>query len=208
MSLTIFVQGIGLGLSMIMPIGLQNAYMLNQGIKKDHHIMTATVFSILDVLFISLGIFGGGALLSKNTTILQGITIAGILFVCYYGLLSLRSALFPSQSQQEHQEASSRGRKAVLLGALAVTLLNPHLYLDTLVILGSIGGQFEGADRTSFALGTICASFIWFYTLSFTAAKMSSILSKPKVQRGIDVGVALFMFGIAFFLYQSLVQLN
>ncbi|MCV5246912.1 LysE family transporter, partial [Escherichia coli] len=77
--------------------------------------------------------------------------------------------------------------RTVILGALAVTVLNPHLYLDTVVILGSIGGQFEGHDRIAFALGTIMASFVWFYTLSMGAAKLGPTLSKPKVKKGIDI---------------------
>ncbi|EJG1899129.1 LysE family transporter, partial [Vibrio parahaemolyticus] len=98
-----------------------------------------------------------------------------------------------------------RGRRTVILGALAVTVLNPHLYLDTVVILGSIGGQFEGHDRIAFALGTIMASFVWFYTLSMGAAKLGPTLSKPKVKKGIDIAVALMMFTIAYVLASELI---
>ncbi|MDW1502311.1 LysE/ArgO family amino acid transporter, partial [Vibrio sp. YT-19(2023)] len=86
-----------------------------------------------------------------------------------------------------------------------VTVLNPHLYLDTVVILGSIGGQFEGHDRIAFALGTIMASFVWFYTLSMGAAKLGPTLSKPKVKKGIDIAVALMMFTIAYVLASELI---
>ncbi|MEF1190718.1 LysE family transporter, partial [Vibrio parahaemolyticus] len=99
----------------------------------------------------------------------------------------------------------ARGRRTVILGALAVTVLNPHLYLDTVVILGSIGGQFEGHDRIAFALGTIMASFVWFYTLSMGAAKLGPTLSKPKVKKGIDIAVALMMFTIAYVLASELI---
>ncbi|WP_261815993.1 LysE/ArgO family amino acid transporter [Vibrio gallicus] len=199
MSVTIFAQGVGLGLSMIAPIGVQNAYVLNQGIKRNHHIAIATVCSFLDVLFISLGIFGGGALLAKYPMLLAAITIAGIAFVAYYGLLSFKSALNPSTTQQAN-ETSKRGLKAAIFGAMAVTLFNPHLYLDTVVILGSLGGQFQGDERMSFAVGTISASFIWFYGISLGAAKLSPILAKPKVQQGIDLVVGIFMLTIAYYL--------
>lgn len=92
------------------------------------------------------------------------------------------------------------------MGALAVTVLNPHLYLDTVVILGSIGGQYEGNDRIAFAIGTILASFAWFYSLSMGAAKLGPTLSKPKVKKGIDIGVAAMMFTIAFILAKGLWQ--
>ncbi|MDF5377571.1 LysE family transporter, partial [Vibrio parahaemolyticus] len=94
----------------------------------------------------------------------------------------------------------------VILGALAVTVLNPHLYLDTVVILGSIGGQFEGHDRIAFALGTIMASFVWFYTLSIGAAKLGPTLSKPKVKKTIDIAIAMMMFTIAYILASELID--
>nr|WP_275658464.1 LysE/ArgO family amino acid transporter [Vibrio diabolicus] len=191
---------------MIIPIGAQNAYVLNQGIKRNHHLTTATICSILDMIFISLGIFGGGAILSQNEILLTSVTLGGIAFLSFYGLLSLKSA-FKSDSESESKgEVVARGRRTVILGALAVTVLNPHLYLDTVVILGSIGGQFEGHDRIAFALGTMMASFVWFYTLSIGAAKLGPTLSKPRVKRGIDIAVAVMMFTIAYILASELIE--
>ena len=204
MSIWALLQGFGLGASMIIPIGAQNAYVLNQGIKRNHHLTTATICSILDTLFISLGIFGGGALLSSNETLLISVTVGGVLFLLFYGSLSLSSALRSAQEQEQRKQVLARGRRAVILGALAVTVLNPHMYLDTVVILGSIGGQFEGSDRIAFAIGTIMASFVWFYTLSIGAAKLGPTLSKPKVKRGIDLAVAAMMFFIAAHLAKGL----
>nr|WP_305887299.1 LysE/ArgO family amino acid transporter [Vibrio parahaemolyticus] len=189
---------------MIIPIGAQNAYVLNQGIKRNHHLTTATICSVLDMIFISLGIFGG-AILSQNEILLTSVTLGGIAFLSFYGLLSLKSAFKPENESESKGEVVARGRRTVILGALAVTVLNPHLYLDTVVILGSIGGQFEGHDRIAFALGTIMASFVWFYTLSMGAAKLGPTLSKPKVKKGIDIAVALMMFTIAYVLASELI---
>lgn len=189
---------------MIIPIGAQNAYVLNQGIKRNHHLTTATICSVMDVFFISLGIFGGGAVLSQNKTLLTIVTLGGIAFLTFYGWLSFRAALQSSDEQESQPQKLARGRRAVILGALAVTVLNPHLYLDTVVILGSIGGQFEGSDRLSFALGTMTASFVWFYGLSIGAAKLAPVLSKPKTKKTIDLIVATMMFIIAFALAKSL----
>ncbi|MGR5134192.1 LysE/ArgO family amino acid transporter [Vibrio alfacsensis] len=206
MSVWVLLQGFGLGATMIIPIGAQNAYVLNQGIKRNHHLTTATICSILDMLFISLGIFGGGAILSQNEILLTSVTLGGIAFLSIYGLLSLKSAFKPTDASESKGEVVARGRRTVILGALAVTVLNPHLYLDTVVILGSIGGQFEGSDRIAFAMGTIMASFVWFYTLSLGAAKLGPTLSKPNVKKGIDVAVAMMMFTIAFVLANELVN--
>ncbi|EHA1126953.1 amino acid transporter [Vibrio navarrensis] len=204
MNFWLLLQGFGLGATMIIPIGAQNAFVLNQGIKRQHHLTTAAICSVLDMIFISLGIFGGGAILSQNEMLLTSVTLGGIAFLTVYGFMSLRSALKPGNATENKQEITARGRRTVILGALAVTVLNPHLYLDTVVILGSIGGQFEGHDRIAFALGTILASFVWFYTLSIGAAKLGPTLSKPKVKRGIDMLVAAMMFTIAFVLTKGL----
>jgi len=205
-SLWVLLQGFGLGASMIIPIGAQNAYVLNQGIKRNHHLTTATICSILDMIFISLGIFGGGAILSQNEILLTSVTLGGIAFLSFYGLLSLKSAFKSDSDSESKGEVVARGRRTVILGALAVTVLNPHLYLDTVVILGSIGGQFEGHDRIAFALGTMMASFVWFYTLSIGAAKLGPTLSKPRVKKGIDIAVAVMMFTIAYILASELIE--
>ncbi|EGR2324605.1 amino acid transporter [Vibrio alginolyticus] len=206
MSLWVLLQGFGLGASMIIPIGAQNAYVLNQGIKRNHHLTTATICSVLDMIFISLGIFGCGAILSQNEILLTSVTLGGIAFLSFYGLLSLKSAFKPESESESKGEIVARGRRTVILGALAVTVLNPHLYLDTVVILGSIGGQFEGHDRIAFALGTIMASFVWFYTLSIGAAKLGPTLSKPKVKKTIDIAIAMMMFTIAYILASELID--
>ncbi|ENM5873488.1 amino acid transporter [Vibrio mimicus] len=200
----ILLQGFSLGATMIIPIGAQNAYVLNQGIKRHHHLTTATTCGVLDMFFITLGIFGGGALISQNTSLLIGVTLGGILFLCAYGFLSLRAALKPAQTSESVSNPVSAGRKAVIFGAFAVTVFNPHLYLDTVVILGSIGGQFQGDERIAFAIGTILASFVWFFTLSLGAAKLSTTLSKPRVRQVIDMAVAAMMFIIAFALTKNL----
>nr|WP_212756400.1 LysE/ArgO family amino acid transporter [Vibrio sp. 3-2(1)] len=189
---------------MIIPIGAQNAYVLNQGIKRNHHLTTATICSLLDVIFISLGIFGGGALLSSNEILLTSVTLGGVAFLSFYGFISLRSAFTSTSTNESDGEVIARGKRTVILGALAVTVLNPHLYLDTVVILGTIGGQFEGHDRIAFALGTMMASFVWFYSLSIGAAKLGPTLSKPNVKKGIDMAVAAMMFSIAFILAKGL----
>lgn len=204
MNVLILLQGFGLGATMIIPIGAQNAYVLNQGIKRNHHLTTATICSLLDVIFISLGIFGGGALLSSNEILLTSVTLGGVAFLSFYGFISLRSAFTSTSTNESDGEVIARGKRTVILGALAVTVLNPHLYLDTVVILGSIGGQFEGHDRIAFALGTMMASFVWFYSLSIGAAKLGPTLSKPNVKKGINMAVAAMMFSIAFILAKGL----
>ncbi|MDW6001912.1 LysE/ArgO family amino acid transporter [Vibrio mangrovi] len=193
MNFWIVLQGFSLGASIIIPIGAQNAYVLNQGIQRQHHYLTASICTILDMIFISVGVFGGGIFFSGHPQLLSIITLGGICFLTIYGCSSLKSAL-SSQNDDSHLPDTSYNRKTVLLGAMAVSALNPHVYLDTIVVLGSIGGQFQGTERLSFALGSIAASFIWFFSLSVGAARFSHLLSRPGVRRCIDIGVALVMF--------------
>ncbi|WED27064.1 LysE family transporter [Vibrio sp. DW001] len=204
MNFWILFQGFGLGASMIIPIGAQNAYILNQGIKKNHHLTAAMLCSLIDALLISLGVFGGGAILSQNELLLSTVTIGGIAFLTFYGYLSLKSA-FQSQTEKLDINTIVKSRRSVILSVFAVSLLNPHVYLDTVVVLGSIGGQFEGSDRLSFAIGTMTASFVWFFALSIAASKLAPTLSKPKVKASIDIGVALIMFLIAASLAKELI---
>ncbi|MDD1782945.1 LysE/ArgO family amino acid transporter [Enterovibrio sp. ZSDZ35] len=204
MSTTIILQGFGLGLSMIIPIGAQNAFVLNQGIRRQHHVATATICFLCDMALILLGIFGGGAMLASNETLLSVVTLGGVAFLLTYAFQSLRRVFKEESEDIDVGEANAqKGLLAVVLGALAVTVLNPHVYLDTVVVLGSIGGQFQSVERTAFAIGTVLASFVWFYGVALGAAKMSPVLSRPRVRQVIDVLVAGMMIYVAFLLMQK-----
>ncbi|MDF2184523.1 LysE/ArgO family amino acid transporter [Grimontia hollisae] len=204
MSSTVLLQGFGLGLSMIIPIGAQNTFVLNQGIRRHHHIATATLCFLCDFALIALGVFGGGAMLADNETLLSVVTLGGIAFLLTYAWQSLKSAWRTGPAKEQTQTGKTgKGLLAVLLGAAAVTLLNPHVYLDTVVVLGSIGGQLESSQRMAFAVGTMLASLVWFYGIALGAAKMSPFLSRPKVQRIVDLLVAAMMLYVAFLLMQK-----
>lgn len=206
MNFTILLQGMGLGASLIIPIGAQNAYVLNQAIRRRHHLIIAFVCSLLDLFFIPLGIFGGGHFMSNHPMVLDILSVGGVLFLTFYAFMSLRSAfgqLEPLAMDVTDQQLNT-SRRTAIFGALAVTLFNPHLYLDTVVILGSIGGQYSEHERLSFAVGSVLMSFIWFYGLSIGGAKLSSFLSKPMVRRWIDIIVAAMMLFIAAQLIRNL----
>ncbi|PKF51674.1 LysE/ArgO family amino acid transporter [Enterovibrio nigricans] len=204
MSSTILLQGFGLGLSMIIPIGAQNAFVLNQGIRRHHHVATATICFFCDVALILLGVFGGGAMLASNKTLLSVVTLGGVAFLLTFAFQSIRRVFKRENEEFDVEKAlAQKGLLAVVLGALAVTVLNPHVYLDTVVVLGSIGGQFQSAERIAFAIGTVLASFVWFYGIALGAAKMSPILSRRRVRQVIDVLVAGMMIYVAFLLMQK-----
>ncbi|NQY37349.1 MAG: LysE family transporter [Alteromonadaceae bacterium] len=195
-------KGFAIGAGMIIPLGAQNSYLLNQGIKKNFHITAATICILCDLILMTIGVFGGGALVNSNELLLTIITWGGIIFLTFYGALFFKSFLF-FQKDSVTETVKLRSRKAVIITTLAVTLLNPHVYLDTVVIIGSISGQFQADEKLAFLSGTILASFAWFYSLSLAAAKMSPWLSQTHVQRVINLTVALIMWGIALSLLVS-----
>ncbi|MCL6270324.1 LysE/ArgO family amino acid transporter [Sansalvadorimonas sp. 2012CJ34-2] len=194
-----FVQGFTLGASLIIAIGAQNVWVLKRGIARNFHFFVATICVLCDIALIFAGVFGAGSLIASNETALSFIAIGGAAFLFWYGLTSLRSALRPAGSLAiaKGEVDKKYSQKGALLTTLAFTLLNPHVYLDTVVILGGIGAQFEGAERWLFASGTALASVIWFYGLAAGAAKLAPALSRPRVRQGIDLFVCVLMWSIA-----------
>ncbi|MBA6329292.1 amino acid transporter [Colwellia sp. MB02u-6] len=199
------LQGLFLGASMIIPIGAQNSHILNQGIKKNHHFLAASICMLCDVTLIALGVFGGAQLIATSPTLVTVISWAGIIFLLAYASLSFRQAwLNNSTSEPSSADKVNKKPGLVIVSTLAVTLLNPHVYLDTVLVLGSVGGQFQGNEKIAFALGTMLASMLWFYSLAGAAAKMSPWLNQAKVKRVIDMLVGLIMCAIAWSLFNSL----
>lgn len=176
--------------------------LLTQGISKDHHKTTAGLFMLYDTVLISIGVLGGSLILSSSDTLFTLLTWAGIMFLSVYGGLSMRSALNQKANQDDHI-TNKKSVKIILATSLAVTFLNPHAYIDTVMVIGSVGGQYTGNAKLFFLVGAILGSVVWFSLLATGAAKLSSYLGKPKVKRIIDVLIALVMWVIAWSLYNS-----
>lgn len=202
MSLLVLAKGFTLTLSMIIPIGTQNAMMLKQSINKHHHKMTASLFVLYDIILISLGVLGGSLILSSSELLFDILTWGGILFLGTYGALSIKSALFSSNDTND-TVLKKKSAKVIFITTLAVTFLNPHAYIDTVMVIGSVGGQYSDDMKLYFLIGCICASFTWFSTLAFGAAKLSHQLSKPKIKMTIDILIAFIMWVIAWSLFST-----
>ncbi|MGB5446593.1 MAG: LysE/ArgO family amino acid transporter [Psychromonas sp.] len=181
---------------MILPIGSQNAMMLNQGINRNHHLFTASLFALSDILLIALGVMGGSFILASNEMMFNLLTWGGILFLSSYALISVKAAL-SSAVDGAPNTAAKKSLKIVLITSLLVTFLNPHVYIDTVMIIGSVGGQYQGSSKIYFMLGVMSASVFWFFTLAIGAAKLSKQLSKTHIKRAIDLIVAIIMLSIA-----------
>lgn len=194
--LSYYFQGLILGSAMILPLGPQNAFVLNQGIRRQYHIMIAALCSLSDMVLIFAGIFGGSAILMQSPWLLGLVTWGGVLFLLWYGWGALKAAASRNQ-ELASAEVMRQGRWRIVATMLAVTWLNPHVYLDTFVVLGSLGGQLGDEPKRWFAVGTMSASVIWFFGLALMAAWLAPRLRTAKAQRIINGLVGVVMWVIA-----------
>jgi L-lysine exporter family protein LysE/ArgO len=182
--------GFGTSLSLIVAIGAQNAFVLRQGIRRDAVLTVVAICGASDAVLIGLGVGGIGALVQAWPTAVTAVAVVGGLFLLGYGFLAARRALKPSGMSVDGATTGSRKRAA--LTCLAMTWLNPHVYLDTVLLLGSIAAGY-GALRWDFALGATLASVCWFTALGFGARLLSSFFTKPASWRVLDGMVAATM---------------
>ena len=195
--LSYYFQGVALGAAMILPLGPQNAFVMNQGIRRQYPLMVAGLCALSDLVLICAGIFGGSAVLMQSPWLMALVTWGGVAFLLWYGFGALKTA-FSQQLELANAEVLKQGRWRIIATMLAVTWLNPHVYIDTFVVLGSLGGQLAAEPKRWFALGTISASFIWFFGLALLAAWLAPRLRTAKAQRIINVVVGVIMWFIAF----------
>lgn len=196
MLLTYF-QGIIMGMAMILPIGPQNAFVLSQGIRRQYHVMVASLCALSDAVLIYLGVFGGGALLAQSPVLLHLVTWGGVAFLAWYGWGAFREAFKANVDTFSLKTQTIHTRYRIIITVLAVTWLNPHVYLDTVVVLGSLGEQF-GDLRLWFVVGCVTASIVWFFSLALLSAWLAPWLQKSRAQRGINFVVGTVMWVIAF----------
>jgi len=188
------IPGFLTGLSLIVAIGAQNAFVIRQGLLRSHVLLVVIVCSVSDALLIILGTGGLGKIVQSNPDLLTFIRWFGVAYLTWFGIKSLRSAFKENQLLATGQAEVSW--KRILTTVLALTYLNPHVYLDTVIFVGSIANQFEG-DKWFFALGASIASVVWFSTIGFGARAASHLMSKPIFWRILDISIALIMFSIA-----------
>ncbi|MBE8734772.1 L-lysine exporter [Aeromonas veronii] len=190
------LQGFTIGLAMIIPIGAQNAFVLSRGIHRNHHLLTATLCSLCDLTLIAIGVFGGANVLAASPLGMALLTWGGVLFLGWFGGRSLLSA-WRGKGEGVADSTQQMGAKSVLAMTLGVTLLNPHVYLDTLMLLGSLGSQVSESLRPAFAAGAMLASLVWFYSLALGAAALAPWLARGRVQQGIELLVGIIMLSLA-----------
>jgi L-lysine exporter family protein LysE/ArgO len=196
--LSAFLTGLFLGLSLIVAIGAQNAFVIRSGILRNHIFYIALFCAISDSLLIIIGIAGISFFLKDFMNEFSNIIFGfSALWLFSYGLLRIRSALINNYLTVDNNSKSSSLLKAISIVAV-FTFVNPHVYLDTMILIGSISQQFLDTNRIYFAIGACTASFIWFFSIAYGAKLLTPIIQKPTHWRNLDLLIALIMFVIAF----------
>lgn len=200
MAATAFFKGMGLGGGLIIAIGSQNAYLLRQALKREYVYTCVAICIACDAVLIMAGVAGMGAFIAHMPTLLLWIKIAGAGFLFAYGCRAARAALRPTALHLDGK-ATAISRGQVIAAMLAFSLLNPHVYLDTVVLLGSIGAQQPGNGPVYFAAGAVSASVLWFFSLGAGARYLTPIFSRPLSWRILDGLIAVMMWGLAITLF-------
>ena len=193
------IAGLGLGLSLIVAIGAQNAFVLRQGIRREHVLPVVLVCALSDAVLIIAGVSGIGFVVERFPVVLVVLRWAGAAFLLGYGLLAARRALAPSGLATD-RGGNSLSLRAAVLTVIGLTWLNPHVYLDTVLLLGSIANTHGELGRWWFAAGAVLGSILWFTALGYGARLLRGVFAKPVAWRILDVAIAVVMIALAIML--------
>ena len=195
-----YIAGFVLGLSLIVAIGSQNAFVLKQGLRREHIFFICLLCAVSDALLISAGVAGFGAVTARYPQVINIAKSAGIIFLLGYGLQSLYASVRLSHALSTEGQVVSSLKKSLLL-CFGFTWLNPHVYLDSVVLVGMV--STGASSKLVFASGAVSASFFFFFALGYGAQFLRPLFAKPKAWNILDALVGLLMLYLAWHLYQS-----
>lgn len=185
------VSGFFLGASLIIAIGAQNAFILRQGLLRSHVFVLCLICALSDAVLIAAGVAGLGTIVSQSPRLIAVVTLGGAVFLGSYAFLAFRRAMQPHALQADAK--SGMPLKAAVATCLAFTFLNPHVYLDTVLLLGSLSAAYQGMARLAYGAGAALASFIWFFGLGYGARLLQPVFARPAAWRVLDVIIGIVM---------------
>ncbi|MCK3658068.1 amino acid transporter [Pasteurellaceae bacterium Pebbles2] len=196
--LEIFIKGFLVCGGLIIAIGAQNAFVLKQGLQKKHILAVVLTCFTCDFILISMGVLGLGSFISESPVATQALAIVGAVFLLVYGARAFRSAYLGNSSLDLSDDSNSQSttRKAIVT-TLAITLLNPHVYLDCFAIIGGIAGTLSTEEKWFFLAGALCTSLLWFFTLGYGARLLIPLFKRPITWRILDGFIGVVMWLIA-----------
>ena len=190
-----FISGFLISISLILALGPQNVFVMRQGLLRSHVFAACLVCSISDALLIGAGVLGVGLFLSEMEELAIWMSIGASIFLILYGCLRVKSALNPKGLEVSDDE--SQDLWPTILAGLAFTYLNPHVYVDTLLLIGGASSNYAGDEKLMFGIGAATASFVFFFSLGYGAKRLSPILNNPESWKIIDLFIAGVMFTVA-----------
>lgn len=196
MSPTVFMTGMMTGLSLIVAIGAQNAFVLRQGLRGEHVLAVCLTCALSDAILILLGVTSFGRIAAWLPWLAPAMRLAGAGFLIWYGARSMSAALRSSEALGGNPSGQGATLARTVMSCLAITWLNPHVYLDTVVLLGTISTRFAG-QTGSFAAGAVSGSFLFFFSLGYGSAWLRPILGRPSSWRILEAVIAIVMWAIA-----------
>ena len=204
-ALPVFMQGLLLCFGLIVAIGAQNAFVLRQGLRREHVAPVVLFCALADAVLITAGVLGMAQALGRHPAFAQAMALAGAAFLVWYGWQALRRARHASQLAAE-AGGPGLSRSAALAQVAAFTLLNPHVYLDTVMLMGSIGAQQPAGLRGWFIAGSSLASLVWFCGLGFGARWLAPLFARPRAWQVLDGLIGLTMWTLALLLLRHALQ--
>ena len=202
--LDIYLKGFIVTFSLIVAIGAQNAYILKLGLLRQYVGLAVTLCILFDTLLISAGVLGLGFFVKGNQILINSIAIIGIVFLCFYSFISFKSA-FKNESIQIDDKVKTNPLGKVITMLLVFTFLNPHTYLDTVLLIGGIGANLSDDLKLYFLLGAITGSSIWFISLGYGARFLIPLFKKPITWKVLDISICIIMLIIAYSLIDLIV---
>lgn len=199
----IFLQGFIVCFGLIVSIGAQNAFLLKQGILKQHVFWIATICFLCDVVLMGLGILGLGTLIAQSHWLSLALALIGAIFLFTYGSRSFLAAYRGADYLMIQKGEESSSLKKAIMVTLAITLLNPHVYIDTVVIVGGIGGTLNFEQKVQFLSGALICSFLWFFGLGYGAGLLSHYFEKRRTWQILDsiTGIIMYLIAISLIMY-------
>lgn len=200
-----WIAGFTVCASLIASIGAQNLYVLRQAVQGEHVKSCVALCVLSDALLVALGVAGMAQMLARYPSLAQYLTLGGAAFLLTYGLFAFRRMWLAPDAAMDAQEPQSapRGMMSVLAALAAITLLNPHVYLDTVLLMGSIGAQQEGAGRWSYVIGAASASCLWFVLLALAGRRLRHWFANPRAWQVMDGITGVMMLGLAWWVASS-----
>tara|TARA_B100001063_G_scaffold128264_1_gene119908 strand:- start:1197 stop:1811 length:615 start_codon:yes stop_codon:yes gene_type:complete len=202
--LDIYIKGFVVTFSLIVAIGAQNAYILKLGLLRQYVGIAVTLCILFDTLLISAGVLGLGFFIKGNQLLINSIAIFGIVFLTFYAFLSFKSAL-KNESIQIDDQVKTNPLGKVISMLLVFTFLNPHTYLDTILLIGGIGANLNDDLKLYFLLGAISGSSLWFISLGYGARLLIPLFKKPITWKILDISIGIIMLIIAYTLIDLIV---